>query len=819
MLKTILTFLFLITSFISYNQTQKISFGVVTNDKDCSTLQKLRVLFITVNGIDSLIHQEQFFDCQNEFQIPKINGIYHFQIKAENYSNITVEFKITDESPEIIDLKILELKKSEVNLDEFTVTGIKRSFIQVDADKTTITVKDNPILTTSSLFDAIIKIPGIIADPEGGFIAYGKPATVYFEGIPGNLYGTDLTNLLKSLPATTIEKIEIISNPGASYDANVSGAIINIVSLSRVTKWISGTVTLNYGLNENNKILPSLVMSGKNNKISWQFQSGYSNSERSTNQTTSKKFTTFNPEAQLNTNSNEQAVNEFYYLKPSINYKITKRANLVLNYNLSTNQRNNTGVYLTNSQGINAPINLSNNYALKGNGVNNAIILKYRCTLDTLKRVFEITANYNDYSQNQLTTSTQIENEISNFSLLNNNNRVKNFYIKSDLELPFAKKKIMLKMGLKYSELIAKSVGEYNLQNSSDVIFQHLNYTNSLDFNYKESNLGGYFEAKKDIKKLAVVAGFRVENFTLNRKTSISETTSNNYLNIFPSVNAIYRFDPDINLVGSYSRKIAIPNYSEFDPNNLGYYDNYNSNSGNLLLKPNFFDNFELKFSIFDYLQLSVNYTHSQTYNIGTHTTQPNSLESIQTIQTYHNVNSLNYFFSIPIPFGVFKEGLAYFNNSIDIDQINYMYLYTERSTTTISDYTYLNKNKPVWNHGVSSQFILPYKIRLNIDYWVSTKGTYQIYEITRPQSALEIVFSKDFMKKKLKTSISFQDILNQNQFTSNISFENLNLNFYNKNDTRIIWLKLAYTFGKFENSNNGSDIENKSIKDNIPTL
>lgn len=819
MLKNILTYLLIITSFNAYNQTQKISFTILSHEEDCVLIQKQKSLYINLNGIDSLLKQDDFFECKNEFEILKKNGSYRLLIKSENYSNITVDFNINDESPEIIDLKDLELKKKMQNLDEVTITGIKRSFIQVDADKTTITVKDNAILTTSSLFDAIIKIPGIISDPDGGFSAYGKPATIYFEGIPGNLYGSDLTNFLKSLPATTIEKIEIISNPGASYDANISGAIINIVSLSRVTKWISGTVTLNYGLNANNKILPSLVMSGKNKKISWQFQSGYSYFERSTNQITSKNFTTFNPVVQLNTNLNELTINEFYYVKPSINYKLTKRSNLILNYNLTTNQRNNSGVNLATSNGISIPINLSNNYSLLGKDINNNVILKYRCTLDTLKRILEITANYFDYSQNQLTKSTQNENEISNFSILNNVNNVKSFYLKSDLELPFDKKKLMLKMGIKYNKLFAYSVGKYNLQNPSDLIFQNSNYTNSLDFNYNEDNLGGYIEAKKDIKKLAVNLGFRVENFTLNRKTSVSKTENNNYLNIFPSVHAIYRFDPDMNMVGSYSRKIAVPSYREFDPNNSGYYDNYNSNSGNLLLQPNFFDNFELKFSIFDYLQLSVNYSHSQTYNIDSYKTPPNSLQSIHTYQTYHNVNSLNYFFSIPIPFGVFKEGLAYFNNSIDIEQINYMYLYTERSKTSITDYDYLSTNKAVWNHGVSSQFILPYKTRLNVDYWVGTKGTFQIYEITRIQSALEIVISKDFLKKKLKTSISFQDILNQNQFTSKISFENLNLSFYNKNDTRIIWFKIAYTFGKFENESNESGIEEKSSKDNIPKL
>ena len=812
MSKKILTISILFISFISFGQTQKVIFNTITNDDDCSTILKVITLYKITNKKDSIILKDTSKICFFDFDIPDLIGKYHLSINSEKYETLDVFFEIPTKSSNYIDLKTVLLKKKINNLDEVTISGIKRSFIKIDADKTTIQVRDNPILTVSTVYDAIIKIPGIIPSPDGGFSAYGKGATVYFEGIPGNLSGSDLTNLLKSLPATSVEKIEIISNPGASYDANVSGAIINIVSLAKVTKWISGTVNMNYGLNSFNKAIPSIVLSGKNKKISWQFQSGLTYFERSTKQNISRTFTSFSPIIKLNNSLNELAINQFYYLKPTVNFQLNSHSNLIINYNLTTNQKNNNGVNTTTSEGLDSPINLKNNYNLKGSDTDHNVVLKYRNTIDTLNRVFEITANYFDYSGNQLTKSNQNENEVMNFSLLKYTDRVKSFYIKTDLEIPFNKRNIMLKIGAKYNNLLAKSTGSYNLQNQSSAIFQNLNFTDLLDFNYIEDNLAGYVEVKKEIKKLALGAGFRVENFTLNRRSTSTETNKNNYLNIFPSANAIYRFSPDMNIIGSYSRKIALPTYEEFDPNNSNYYDNYSSSSGNLLLKPNFFDNLELKFSVFDYLQLSVNYSHSQTLNLDQINVKPNSLQTVNSYRTYHNVNSLTYFFSIPIPFGVFRDGLQFFNNPIDIDQINYMYLYTERTTTSISDYTSSITNKAMWNHGLYSQFILPFKIRMNVDYWLGTKGTYQIYNITQPQTALEIVLSKDFMKKKLKTSISFQDIFNQLQFNNQLSFDNLNINFHNKNDTRIIWFKVAYSFGQFQKNEENQE----SVLDNI---
>ena len=357
--------------------------------------------------------------------------------------------------------------------------------------------------------------------------------------------------------------------------------------------------------------------------------------------------------------------------------------------------------------------------------------------------------------------------------------------------------------------MFANSIGEYNLQNPSEAIFQDLNYNSSIDFDYVEDNLAGYIDIKKGLgKKLSTGVGLRAENFNLDRKSTVTSQNRTNYFNFFPAANAIYRFNPDMNFIATYSRKISIPSYNQFDPNNSGYYDSYSSEAGNIFLKPNFYDNVEVKFTVFDYLQLSANYSHSQTINLFELSAQPGSLQTIQTFKTYNNVNVLTYFFSIPVPFGIFKEGLNFFNNAIDIDKINFVYLYTERTKTSVSDLTYLAPNKAMWNHGLYSQFILPFEIRMNIDYYFGTKGTYQIWNYTRPRSALEIVFTKEFLNKKLRTTLSFEDIFNTNQATLQTNYSNVNLNHYSKNDTRVVWFKIAYSFGQYDKSSAGLDID-----------
>lgn len=809
MFKSLFFFVFIVSPFIAFEQTQKVTFTISSTGENCTSLKKEMTLSLVVNGEDSLVKKQVFTNCTTEAEFSKKNGKYHLVIEVEKYEDLNISFDVTEASPEVIDLKTIELRKKSRQLDEFTVSGIKRSYIQIDADKTTINVKDNAVLTKSSLYDAILRIPGVVPYPGGGFTIGGKNASVYFEGIPSNMSNDDLTNLLKSLPATSVEKIEIISNPGAAYDANVSGAIINVITTSRANKWFSGTLTLNYGLNANNKILPSLSLSGRNTKYSWQLQTGYSYFEKSYRSASTRSFTTFDPIAQLIMDKREQNASSFYYFKPSVNYKLNKKSSISLNYNGSFRKGSNVGNAVSSSQEIAPAVNLSNQYEAKTAGLNNELILKYQTKLDTLKRLFSVTAYYSDYVVDRMNRSSQRMNEVSDYSVLKYALRLKQFYTRADVEIPFEKQKFYLSSGIKYRKMFANSLGEYNLQNPNDAIFQDPIFNSGLAFDYEEDNLAGYVEMKKGFgKKLSIGAGIRLENFNLKRRSTVTDSKANNYFNPFPSFNAIYRFSPDINLIANYSRKISIPSYNQFDPNNNGYYDSYSSETGNILLSPNFYDNAQLKFTVFDYLQLSVNYSHSQTLNLFELTAVPNSLQTVQTFRSYHNVNSLTYFFSLPVPFGMFKDGLAFFNSVIDIDQINFMYLYAERTKTTIGDFNYLSENKARWSYGVYSQFILPWKIRMNVDYYISTRGMYQLYNFTKPTSELEVVFSREFMQKKLKASVSFQDIFNTSQATLRTSFENVNMDHYSKDDTRIVWFKLSWSFGQYEKQGSDLDID-----------
>ncbi|MNK27356.1 hypothetical protein D3C87_457100 [compost metagenome] len=812
MYRIVFIFCFLLCSSKLFSQSQWLLFSVIGKEIPCEEVAKQLIISANFEGKDSILKKEQFSDCKQLIVgLPRLEGTYSFTIRTQMYQPILLSFEIKKNTPDTIQLGDLVLKEAVSELDEVTITGIQRKFIEIDADKTTLRVKDNPVLSISSIYDAILKVPGIMPYPGGGFAVGGQMATVYFENVPSSLSTDDLMNLLKSLPASSVETIEIISNPGASFDANVSGAIININSIGKPTKWLSGTVTLNYGLNQNQKISPSLVLSGRQSKWSWQLQTGYSDNERSSRDTSARVFNSFNPVVGLNSDRQEQNRYSYFYFKPSVTFNFSRRSNLILNYNGSYGDNKISGNSTTENPGMTPAIDLRTDYKSRNYGMGNEGMAKFRHEFDTLKRVLSVTAFYSNYQNKSRRSNTQRISATDDFSILDYYMNINRFYLRADAEIPYEKIKFYVNTGVKYSLMHVDNIGSYNLNNASSDIFNNRTYASEIDFDYTEDNLAAYVDLKKKLgKKVSIGAGLRAENFRLKRASNVTNTAETNYFNFFPSFNAIYRMNSLVNVIGTYSRKIGIPGFSQYDPNNSGYYDSFSSSSGNTELKPNFYDNAQFKITFFDYAQFSVNYTHSQFLNLSEVVAQPNSLQTVQTFNTYRNVSSMNYFMAVPVPFVLFTKGLAFMNEPVEVDKMSFLYLYSSYTKTTIPDYNYVNRNKGMWTLGVYSQFMLPWKIRMNVDYYLTGKGNYQIYEFVRNRSAFDVVFSREFYDKKLKASISFDDIFNTDQSNARVSFPNIHMNSYSKQDTRIIWFKVSYSFGRVEkNDSEGLNLPN----------
>lgn len=782
---------------VSWSQARQFSFTVVRENNACDSTQKSFFVYKPENGKDTLFYRFSTTNCQIEQAVTWPMGPYRLRIVSDEGGTHESTFTIQDSST-VIDLGNLMLQSDTAVIEEVTITGVPKKFIVIDAEKTTITVENNPILEIASVYDAVLKIPGILPFPGGGFAMGGQQASVYFEGIPSSLSGQDLDNLLKSMPATTVKEIVLIDNPGASYDATTSGAIIDIVSQGRVTKWLSGSVSLNTGINEQVKSSPSFLINGKAKKFTWQVQSTYAFYERTSKTSSVRKYQLFsNPLSYENTTS-DRSKDHYASIRPSLTYRFNRKSFIQFNAGVSTFANNLRG---TSTVSATDPAfePFANYTTRKGKGYSYDASVKYRWMMDSLNRKLEVLVSYSNYDYLTKRLSEQDGTEHV-YHLLKNTNGNDRLTARIDHEHPLPKWKAQVNVGVKWSGFWALNTGDYRLNDTTRLDLNSPTVGATLPFHYTDQNSAAYVEYKQRLgKKVSFTAGLRAEDYRLNGKVSDLNWVDKQYTNLFPSLHALYRITDDIIFTASYARKINVPNYNQFDPNLTGYYDVYTQSSGNADLEPNFNQRMHASLTVFDYLEFSMNYGVSASVNFSEVTADSNDLVINQTFRTYSNVQSLNYFMAIPIPFGMFKYGLDFFNQAVDVDAISFMYVYGNNQRTFIPNYAYPYGNLSQWSFGCYSQFILPWKWRLNADYNFTAKGAFQITETTKEIHDLELTLSKEFKEKHWRVAFSVQDVLNSNRYLNRTTFAPLVIESDSKPDTRVLWIKLAYSFGRYE--------------------
>ncbi len=797
-----------VTSLYAQENLVNLEVNCTIDDLNCDIDHKERTIVLSKiekNNQTKIIQTYKSMGCQ--FLIKEIltSGKYGVLISSAGYNDATINFEVAKNDKKVV-LNDLVLKGTTKKLDEVTVYGNKKQFFKVESDKTTISVESNAMLNSGSGIEAVKRLPGVISSPTGSLTLNGKNVSIYIDGLPSVLDGKDLQNYLSSLPANIIEKVELIYNPGASFDANSSGSVINIVMSSKRLKGVNASFNIDYNFNKYQKPSSEILLNGKQKHFSWQTILGYNYIESEEKTKSENQFTSFNPIKNLNQEDLQQQTERNTFFRVATNLKLNKMNNLLFNYNLNT--ANDRDIFKTEVYGDEP--NYVNQGSSKTKSINNEISFQYKNKLDTLGKTLDIIAFANIFDQNPKNVSMGTEDSFNNANI---DFKLNNYYIKYDFVIPFEKFNFTMNTGGKFNVIKVKNNGEYSIDDI-DPSF--------INFNYSENNLAFYIEAKKKIKRFEFSAGLRFENFKVDRfgsqfiPNSILETDKISFTNtnFFPNVNISYEVDEDINVSAFYSKKIEQPSYSDLDPNIVGNFNQYATSTGNINLKPTFFDNYELKISAWDLVQLGANYTVAKDDNIFIFNAPPNELVNNQTTQTLDRIKTFSAYFSFPIPLDYFfKESEEFEKRMNSIDKMNYIYFNINYIKSSIDGFVLPYENKPIFNYEAQSQIILPWDITNTISYSILSKGTLEIYGIEKPIQEFNISFNKDFINKKLKIGLHCFDVFNQSEINALISGENLNTRFYQKLDSRSFGISLTYNLGSIKHEQENINIETEKVK------
>ncbi|MCT4171911.1 outer membrane beta-barrel protein [Elizabethkingia anophelis] len=698
-------------------------------------------------------------------------------------------------------------KSREKEIQGVSMTKTKKA-VEQKADRTIFDFSEQPSLNSGSSLDGIKKLPGMVVTDIAGMMYQGKPLAVFMDGRPLNISSNDLTAFLEGMPANSIERIEVITQPGAEFPATSGGAILNIITSKSAKSYLTATYSGGYRFTNYDKFRSrfnnSISLNSRNKIFGWQLSAG---------QTYTEGFSSNKMDDLSNNFSDRYA--RGYFTKAAMTFDLGKDR-LLLNYDF---YQNNNDALLTSS-GIALYKNENFDPSLPASETNPQLVPKsYANTGKSKNKSYrnEVAATYqkrfNDKNQ-KLDFKLTYSNFRSNFDQFNNftqpsisyqegfNGSKQNFYnFRVDYSQPI---KLLEEGKISFGGLYEKV----------DFTTDNLGIKN-LD--YQRQTASTYAEVNAKLKKFSFVVGARAEDYdisgtSLNYKTAKWDNlTPFKKFKIFPNASVQYDIARSVYFNLNYNKKISLPSTSQLNPNNNTLQSPNVEITGNPDVQPTIYDNFEAKISAFDYAFISYNVSH-----VNDQVMMYVERKGYNLSQTNVNISSLtqhSFNVGMPVPFMIFSKPMSEIMKfNFNPDKINFLYLYAGYQFQDIKD---IQDKKGMWFFNVSGQFILPKGIKFSPTLMYSTKGNYYFFQSTTPiMNRLDLTLSKKFNHDRLQVTLYANDIFN----SSRMYFKTVNspnpIYLYNRNDTRSFGISVNY---KIPTRNKLAKVDQNMLNQDVP--
>lgn len=710
----------------------------------------------------------------------KLQNKYFVDIRNGDYASYKNEINFSEGKNVVFERSI---HGKETLINEIQITKTTNPLFGSKGNKSTFSVSNNDALNNGTSLDTVLKLPGVFSGIGNGITLNGKSTSIYVDGLPALLSGQDLLNYLSSIPAASIQKIELINNPGATYDADSASSIINIITNKKSKEGIGGMLISNTNFFIKQKYQSALVLNGLFRRVSWNFNLNYSQLGFENNNEI-RVINKFNDDLFQNKVYND-GLNEPFVIESSLSYPLSDKTTASFRYRvLNSREKNNAKTFLS-------LLTDKNNIELGGEGSQlttnqkNDVLLKINHKLGKSADVISLTYNGLFFDKNLQTTSI-------NSSI--NQNTDNNSY-NNDFSLNSNKLMVDSEFGTRYFKLNAGAKGSASEIHSNGIYLTNFTNYKILNFLYNEYSGAIYFELNKEIKKFNVTGGLRYESINFKSFINNNELNRCQINKLFPSVNLGYTISSMIDLNLSYAKKIKSPGYQDLDPNNSGISNDYFMDQGNPYLVPSIIDNYEFRTNFLKMGFFSLTHTSTDVDNFAIAKYEDGKY--IQAIEPFYNITNWGASFGMPFPLGIITKGFSYASSIADINKINYLYLYSGINFPKYKLNSFHVANEGLYYFGVNSNIILPFSTKLNVNYQYVSSGNHMIYTLDKPYYKFDLTITKSLLDNNLRMSFSALDIF-KTASGINGSFKNNNIDLYLKtySDTQRFMLSLTYLFG-----------------------
>ena len=714
----------------------------------------------------------------------EVKGKGKFDIVFSSIGKEDLKQTVTLGQENPLDLGTLYIKENATMLKGVEIVA-QKPLVKMDVDKMSYNVAEDEDSKSNTVLDMLRKVPMVTVDGQDNISVNGSSSfKVYVDGMPNAMFSANPSMVFKSMPATAVKSIEVVTNPGAKYDAEGAAGILNIVmnkqnpQAAQSLNGFNGTVRASAGTKQ---LGGSVFVNGQQGKFSYSanVMTSYNKPGNTTTET-----------EQIQTNGNSQLLTSENDLKTpftmgslTMGYQIDSMSVLNLTAQVNSMSMKTTG---TSTTTLLTPQSTLLTYGSTTEMKNSRT--SFNGSLD-YQRFFNqdhtqsLALTYQlEYSPaktemtNLFNTQTSIMDLSDRYS--DSKNRTTSHTFQLDYSMPLGTGQT-LSLGGKLQLHDATADSKYYVKDVYDP-------TTSSDYEYKNSILAGYGEYAGTFNKLGVKAGLRYEHTWQNVEYHLGngEDFKKNYGSLVPTASLQYTLSQGSNLGLTYNMRISRPGISYLNP----YVDKTNPialSYGNPELDVEKNHNLSLVYNLFTpKLMVNLNLHHNFVDNAISQYSFYDSENLLNT--TYGNIvkrhqTGLNGY----VNYLMTKNTRLFFNGGL-----NYTDLRSEA----------LDQQNSGWTGSamIGVQQTLPWDLKLSAFAITSTKN-YTLQGWSGGFNLLTASVSKSLLKDKLNLSVSGLLGLNSGG-KLNIESENRGKDFVSHSNIKVpiygVTFTISYTFG-----------------------
>lgn len=713
----------------------------------------------------------------------EVKGKGKFDIVFSSVGKEDLKKSVELEGKGILNLDTLYIKENATMLKGVEIVA-QKPLVKMEVDKMSYNVAEDEDSKSYTVLDMLRKVPMVTVDGQDNITVNGSSSfKVYVDGMPSVMFSSNPSMVFKSMPATAVKSIEVVTNPGAKYDAEGAAGVLNIVmnkqnpQAAQSLNGYNGTVRASAGTKQ---LGGSVFINGQQGKFSYSANVMTSYNKPGSTKTETEQIQA-NGNSQLMTSDNDLKT-PFTMGSLSLGYQIDSMSTLNLTAQVNSMSMKTAGTSMTTINGLSNNFSYGSTTDMKNSRTSfngsldyqrffnqdhtKSLALTYQLDYNPTKS--EMTNRFNTQSMTMDLTDRYSENK----------NKTMSHTFQLDYTMPLATGHT-LSLGSKLQLHDATADSKYYLKSVHDP-------SSSSEYEYKNSILAGYGEYAGNFNKFGVKAGLRYEYTWQNVEYHLGngEDFKKDYGTLVPSASLQYTISQGSNLGLTYNMRISRPGISYLNP----YVDKSNPIAltyGNPELDVEKSHNLSLVYNLFTpKLMVNLNLHHNFVDNAISQYSFYDSDNLLNT--TYGNIvqrhqTGLNGY----VNYLMTKNTRLFFNGSL-----NYLDLKSDALEQNNSGWTF--------NAMVGLQQTLPWNLKLSAFAITSTKS-YTLQGWSGGFNLLTASLSKSLLKDKLNLSVSAMMGLNSGG-KLNIESDTKGKDFTTHTNVRVpisgVTFTVSYTFG-----------------------